>query len=367
MSQSARSASDSTMSASSGDPTTTMLLQMQEMFAKLTEALTKQGQDGSRQSTPESTYRSSESKEPKVNPPMEFSGDRTQLRSFIVQLELVFQLQPSRYDTDIKKVGYACGFLRGTPANLFNALRIAKADHEILTSWEKFVEHLKVNFGDVDKRLTAKNAIYELRQTGSAADYFGKLQQYVTILGWPDNDFLVEHARRGLKSELRDEIARSRENFTTIAELMRFVVPLDIRLYERKREREKEEELVKKRTVAKIEKEERVRTTTAMVGGTSAPPVPARSPLRMSATSSRSTPVPAQRGPRIPKDEIDRRRSSGECLKCCSTSHMMAECPSEIFLPRPTVKEEPRSPTTTAQVSTIESNIESGKDGSSPM
>jgi hypothetical protein len=42
---------------------------------------------------------------------------------------------------------------------LFNALRIAKADHEILTSWEKFVEHLKVYEFELDDERPKLRAI----------------------------------------------------------------------------------------------------------------------------------------------------------------------------------------------------------------
>ena len=50
-------------------------------------------------------------KEPKVNMPDTFNGERNKLTNFLMQVNLVFKLQPRRYVTDISKIYYVIGYL----------------------------------------------------------------------------------------------------------------------------------------------------------------------------------------------------------------------------------------------------------------
>ena len=50
-------------------------------------------------------------KEPKVNTPDMFNGDQNKLTNFLMQVNLVFKLQPHRYVTDILKIYYVIGYL----------------------------------------------------------------------------------------------------------------------------------------------------------------------------------------------------------------------------------------------------------------
>jgi hypothetical protein len=59
----------------------------------------------------------------------------------------------------------------------------------------------------------------------------------VAILGWKDQDPIIDKAIEGLKPNLKDEIARQRLVPKTLSELITFIIPLDNRLYEREQER----------------------------------------------------------------------------------------------------------------------------------
>ncbi|KAH6584815.1 hypothetical protein BASA60_000791 [Batrachochytrium salamandrivorans] len=58
--------------------------------------------------------------EPKASLPDKFDGTRRNFRGFINQLELVFQLQASRYDTDRKKIAMLGTLLNGNALSWYN-------------------------------------------------------------------------------------------------------------------------------------------------------------------------------------------------------------------------------------------------------
>ncbi|KAH9262640.1 hypothetical protein BASA82_000323 [Batrachochytrium salamandrivorans] len=58
--------------------------------------------------------------EPKASLPDKFDGTRKNFRGFINQLELVFQLQASRYDTDRKKIAMLGTLLNGNALSWYN-------------------------------------------------------------------------------------------------------------------------------------------------------------------------------------------------------------------------------------------------------
>ncbi|KAH9263567.1 hypothetical protein BASA83_013016 [Batrachochytrium salamandrivorans] len=58
--------------------------------------------------------------EPKASLPDKFDGTRKNFRGFINQLELVFQLQASRYDTDRKMIAMLGTLLTGNALAWYN-------------------------------------------------------------------------------------------------------------------------------------------------------------------------------------------------------------------------------------------------------
>ena len=54
------------------------------------------------------------SKEPKISLPTKFDGTRSQFRGFLNQVQLVIKLHPSRYPTDVARVGLVGTLLTGT-------------------------------------------------------------------------------------------------------------------------------------------------------------------------------------------------------------------------------------------------------------
>ncbi|KAH6569341.1 hypothetical protein BASA62_004919 [Batrachochytrium salamandrivorans] len=87
--------------------------------------------------------------EPKASLPDKFDGTKKNFRGFINQLELVFQLQASRYDTDQKMIAMLGTLLAGNALAWYNPY-LEKPDlfQYDLSTWSKFKEKFRATFGE---------------------------------------------------------------------------------------------------------------------------------------------------------------------------------------------------------------------------
>lgn len=277
-------------------------------------------------------------REPKVKDPETFSGQREQLNAFLTECTLVFELQPSRFPDDRTKVNYMISLLRGTALMAIRPHLTAAIRPRFLNDYDEFVLHMSTNFGDPDERGTARRKLKALRQTGSASAYFSELQQYVAILGWLDQEPIVDRAIEGLKPSLKDELAREKDRPATLAELIKYVVPLDNRLYEREQERKREQ---------KDDKDNSGKQQNRQTTGNSGTGNTTNNPNRQTSTKVVETHVTAgnyrpttanttsfqrtstfnnTRGP-LSAEEKQRRINEGLCLWCGVKGHISRDCP----------------------------------------
>ena len=56
---------------------------------------------------------------PNLNPPKPFDGTRSQYKTFMTQLTLVFNSDPTQYPTESSKIIYATSYLSGTTGSWF--------------------------------------------------------------------------------------------------------------------------------------------------------------------------------------------------------------------------------------------------------
>lgn len=304
--------------------------QMFTMMNLLTQNLT------SNQPVIQSSTTSSPSiREPKVKDPETFHGQRNFLNAFLTECDLVFELQSSRFSDDRIKISYMISFLRDTPLLAIRPLLSEVPRPAILDNYVAFVNHLRTNYGDPDEKGTARRKLKGLKQLGAVSMYFAEFQQYVAILGWRDQDPIIDKAIEGLKPNLKDELARQGIVPKTLEELITFVVPLDNRLYEREQERRREKDV----------KEVTTRTVQVRVGNpthmnsfrtngpsngpsdtgrqSTTPPQFTRQPSL--APGQNHNPARTFRGP-ISDVERQRRRDHDLCLRCGRPGHRVADC-----------------------------------------
>ena len=91
----------------------------------------------------------STSSEPKISSPDTFDGkDPTQLPDFLLQVNLAFDLQPSRYASEPVKVKYAVTYLRGPALKWVRPLIQANDPPAWVNDFSLFAEELTKIFGD---------------------------------------------------------------------------------------------------------------------------------------------------------------------------------------------------------------------------
>ena len=295
-----------------------MNLLTQTIANQIGERSGREGREGSRSST----LSSRDPKEPKVRDPETFNGDRNKLNGFLTECELVFELQPSRFTDDRTKVSFMVSLLRDTPLLGVRPYILAKPRPEFLCDLNLFMTYLRTHYGDPDELGTARRKIKALRQTGSASAYFSEFNQYLGVLGWQDQDPIVDRAIDGLKPLLKDEVARKGERPQTLVDLMAFIIPLDNRLYERDQERRKEES-----RPSEIRRSTNITTTTTTQSRERTPNASFASrpvPVGPAVISRSQTFVP--RGQLTP-EERQRRLEERLCLYCGQPGHGAVNCP----------------------------------------
>ena len=264
--------------------------------------------------------------EPKVKDPETFHGQRDSLNAFITECELVFELQPSRFGDDRTRVSYMISLLRGTPLLAVRPLLSFNPRPYFLDNHRLFVEYLQTNYGDPDERGTARRKLKNLRQSTSASAYFAEFQQYIAILGWSDQDPIIDKAIDVLKSYLKDEVARSGHRPNTLSELIAFIIPLDNRLYEREQEKRYETRNATPRTTNNARPTQPTSNVTSVTSATFTPRSTNFADTKPTTANYTRPTGNTPRGP-LSDAEKQRRRDNNLCLYCAEQGHSAADCP----------------------------------------
>lgn len=236
----------------------------------------------------------------KVQPPQPYDGTRGALRTFFTQLDLYFRFHSEKFAVDADKVLFASTYLRGPAFDWFNIYLRDFMDNdddnqedetkELIHNYTKFQRQMNRVFGDVDEERTAERRLQALRQTGSAAEYAAKFQQYGAKTQW-DDAALTAQFYRGLKERVKDDIARG-DRPTSLHSMITMAVRVDNRQYER--------ELEKK--------------------GSYPGPKRSKAPAR---TRDEYGPVPMEIDAMTPKE---RRKETRKCYNCDKIGHLAKDC-----------------------------------------
>ena len=296
-----------------------MQRQMMELLAMLTTSqvqLQQYVQDPTTRISSLSPEVHQPSRDPDVQTPDTFSGNRENLNGFLTQVQLLFDLQPRRFITDKVKISYMVAKFRGTPLNALRPyIELPESSRpEWLNDYHQFIFYMKRNYGDPDEEGTAERKLNSLVQKGSASAYFAEFQQYAAILGWPDAP-LLSIAIRGLKDEIKDQLAMIGERPKTMANLIETVVRLDNRLWERAQEKRHENRgasTTGRSVVARVI--------------TDIPRAPAKSSFNESVKGPATDHIPS-RG-RLSEEEKQRRKDLNLCLFCGQPGHIATNCPA---------------------------------------
>ena len=149
-------------------------------------------------------------REPRVEPPPEFSGSISEFPNFIAACTLVFTLCPITYSTDERKVLYIVSHLRGTAMNWARNI-VENPDHQYRRDYPAFKTALNNLYSDRNFRARNEDKLSHLTQTKSAAAYAAEFQSLVEPLELDENSkCLLFH--KNLKSSVKDKKSSSSKN-----------------------------------------------------------------------------------------------------------------------------------------------------------
>jgi hypothetical protein len=183
----------------------------------------------------------------KVSTPDTYSGERSKLKGFLIQVDLYLTFNSTRFNSETERVLWVVSFLRGDALNwiegfvidymhktndrgqIMNNMR--EETKALFRTYKGFIDKITATFGAVDEEKQAERAIQTLRQRGSCATYTAEFQRYSSKTGWND-DALRAQYYRGLKDSVKDELVKD-EKPDTMADMIEMATKIDNRLYER--------------------------------------------------------------------------------------------------------------------------------------
>jgi hypothetical protein len=170
--------------------------------------------------------------EPPVALPEKFNGDRRSYRGFMNQVQLVFQVNPSKYSTDGIKIAFVGTLLSGKALAWFSPYLENQDKHaSMLSDFSSFKREMDNAFGDPDRSLMAAVELRKLHQgSKGCATYAADFRQLAMDLKW-DDGALMHQFHSGLNPEVKDMLIYASEPLNTLDELIALAVKCDNRLF----------------------------------------------------------------------------------------------------------------------------------------
>jgi hypothetical protein len=179
----------------------------------------------------------------KVNPPMEFTGRRDQIKSFRLQCKLYWEMNPERFNGKARaRLLFAMSYLRGKALewiqphmeNYIDSTtteQITESTRAVLGSVDLFFAAIKETFDVGNDVLEADRDLRVLRQRTSAAAYRAEFSILAAKVGWND-DALASQFYRGLKDQVRTEITMHHVRPSTLRGMADLAIQIDTRIFE---------------------------------------------------------------------------------------------------------------------------------------
>lgn len=258
---------------------------------------------------PDQPLQPSTSREPFMPIPERYGGDLGVCGRFLLQCSLVFQQQPSTYNSDKSRIAFILGLLTGKAAQWATALW--ESNSHICQSYLVFTQEMRRVFDHPVKGKEASKRLLALCQgSTSVAQYAVDFRILAAESGW-DDEALQGAFLRGLADNIKDELA-VRDETCSLEELITLATRLDNRLRERRREKASRQPAPRGQVFA----------PTPMCSVPTTSPVPSSCPETLPAEE------PMQLGrAHLTPDERQRRQRSGLCIYCGQAGHYISTCP----------------------------------------
>ena len=158
---------------------------------------------------------------PRVQQPSHFERERTKLRIFLVQLGIYFEALGCNEDQHHKKITYPKSLLRG-PDGQWLVPYVEGRLQENWDTWGQFVETLKLHFGEVDAKETARNKITGITQSGRTMTEYANEFRMIAADTEYDEGTLTRLLLGGMSKKLQDAWeAGETDNLNTTLDITR--------------------------------------------------------------------------------------------------------------------------------------------------
>ena len=260
-------------------------------------------------------------KAPKLNPPKPFDGTRSEYRSFMTQLTLIFKSDPDQFQDHETKIAYAASYLVGSAKEWFQPHINETTGDIAFPTWAAFTAALKAAFDDPDAYQTAQRKIEALKQgqQQDCSSYHAAFVPLATILNM-DERTRISFFQRGLQNELRKALSYRDTLPDTFDAFVQMCIRIDNRI---RAHRESNPIRTQGGQFAP-------NTNNNVIPSTSTGTHPG--PMDLSAAGRNRS---QKRGP-ITEAEKKRRRENHLCLYCGSPGHWASQCPHKKTKGKPT-------------------------------
>ncbi|ROL42979.1 Retrotransposon-derived protein PEG10 [Anabarilius grahami] len=137
--------------------------------------------------------------------PAPYSGSAEDCSGFILQCELVLEMQPQLYPTDTAKIAFLISQLSGKALKWADSIWSQHGD--VTQSYSAFISHFREVFGKPIFDSSAGEKLYNLKQGEmSIYDYALQFRTLAAVSGW-NEQALITTFRQGLEPRVRLHLA----------------------------------------------------------------------------------------------------------------------------------------------------------------
>ena len=164
---------------------------------------------------------------PMIKPPAGFAGDRSQLRTWLVQCNMYFGA--TRVTSDGDKIANTKSLLRDAVAKWIT-LYVEGSRQETWTTWDGFVEALKRQFTDVGAENAARTKIESMTQgVKTFTDYWNEFRLTATEANY-DEKAMQRLLLRGSNRVILDAWAQDNRQVVDIDDLAQWAIEKENRI-----------------------------------------------------------------------------------------------------------------------------------------
>ena len=173
-------------------------------------------------------------KEPKINSPAPFKGNKAESEEFILKCQAIFDICTRTYHDDKTKLAFVFNLLQGDAYQWVKPALLTKEKKPAwVITWRDFqLEFLKY-FSDSDIKEVSRQRLKSLKQVGSVSSYATEFKKYALYLDCTD-ETLRQAFFDGLTLDVQDRLL-SPQRFSSYTELVDSAIEWGNLLYQRRK------------------------------------------------------------------------------------------------------------------------------------